>query len=345
MLPQFVELGQGKIRALPVLLKTHEVSFDRVLLLYDDTTLRIGGQKISRLLTKHGASVIGHSIENSKDANVAIIRAVIKQHVPDLLIGFGGGKVLDVAKLAAGRHGVRFISIPTTLSNDGLSSPVSVIKDRRNIPISHITTPPYGVVIDIDVVRQAPPRHLLAGVGDLLSNLSAVFDARLAQGKKHEEISDNALELSEAGGRALVELRTNNISSSDFLQHLAHGLLKSGFAMCISGTSRPASGSEHKISHSIDHYFPPGKSLHGEQVGIAAIFTMLLQGNDFRKKVDAFYRSIGFPTKISYLGLNEDEFTRVVQNATKIRPERYTILEDLKPSAQDIRRALRAAKL
>jgi glycerol-1-phosphate dehydrogenase [NAD(P)+] len=329
LLPRFVELGPGKIRKFPALLKRHGVAFERVLVLYDNNTLHIGGLDIVELFTKNGTSVTGQTIDNSDEANVGVVAATIKQQTPDLLIGFGGGKVLDVAKMAAGKHGVRFVSVPTTLSNDGLSSPVSVIKDRRNIPISHITDPPYGVLIDIDIVRQAPPRHLLAGVGDLLSNLSAVFDARLARKKKKEAISDNALELSEAGGRAMLELRTNDISSGDFLQNLAHGLLKSGFAMCISGTSRPASGSEHKISHSIDHYFPPGKGLHGEQVGIAAIFTMLLQDNDFRKQVDRFYGAIGFPRKISYLGLNENEFTRVVLNATKIRPTRYTVLEDL----------------
>jgi glycerol-1-phosphate dehydrogenase [NAD(P)+] len=226
-----------------------------------------------------------------------------------------------------------------------LASPVSVIKDDNNIPISHITKPPYGVIIDIDIVRKAPLKHLMAGVGDLISNLSAVFDARLAHEKKHEQIDRNALELAEVGGRRLLELYAENIDSPIFLENLAHGLVKSGFAMCLFGTSRPASGSEHKISHSIDHYFPPSKGLHGEQVGVAALFTMALQQNRYLQAVGNFYKIIGFPSKLSHLGLNHDEFTRVVLNATKIRPGRYTILEDIRPTVHRIKQLVKQVDL
>jgi len=345
ILPRFVEMGTGLVADLISILRKYEVHFSKVLFLYDDTTLHSGGQRLMAVLETNRVKTFGHSVKNSDDTNVKHVGTVIEKHDPDLIIGFGGGKVLDVAKLAAAGHDTHFISIPTTLSNDGIASPVSVIKDAQNIPISHITQPPYGVIVDIDVVKQAPLRHLMAGVGDLLSNLSAVFDARLAHRKKKEVVDDNALKLAEAGGLRLLESRTRDVNTKPFLQHLAEGLVKSGFAMCISGTSRPASGSEHKISHSIDHYFPPSKSLHGEQVGIAAVFTMVLQNNHELQRLRTFYQRINFPMKISYLGLNDDQFTTVVLNATKIRPERYTILEAIKPTAADILRTLKSADL
>jgi glycerol-1-phosphate dehydrogenase [NAD(P)+] len=316
-----------------------------VLLLYDENTIGVGGHEIMAALNKEDIEVSDHLVKNSDEVNVARVKRAIIQKRPDLVIGFGGGKVLDVAKLAAGGSNTRLISIPTTLSNDGLASPVAVIKDSSGIPVSHITKPPYGVIIDIDVVKGAPVRHLMAGIGDLISNLSAVFDARLAQAKNAEVIDDRALELAEVGGIRLLELHAKDINSSTFLGDLAQGLIKSGLAMCISGTSRPASGSEHKISHSIDHYFPPSKGLHGEQVGVAAIFTMHLQKNKYLRPVRKFYAKIGFPDKLSYLDLNGDEFSSAVMNATKIRPERYTILEDMKPTAEDIKRALRSTRL
>jgi glycerol-1-phosphate dehydrogenase [NAD(P)+] len=302
--------------------------------------LRIGGHDITLTLQKQGIKVSNHLVQNSDDDNLIVVSGVIQKNQPDLVIGFGGGKVLDVAKLTAANNDTRFISIPTTVSNDGLASPVSVIKDAQNIPISHITRPPYGVIVDIDVVRQAPLRHLKAGVGDLLSNLSAVFDARLGHEKKSEPIDTNALDLAEVGAHKLLELQEYDMSSSLFLEHLTHGLIKSGFAMCIFGTSRPASGSEHKISHSIDHHFPPSKGLHGEQVGIAAIFTMVLQKNIHLERVKEFYNGIGFPCKLSYLKLSHREFTQAVSNAKKIRPERYTILEDIQPTDKEIQRVL-----
>lgn len=345
MLPRFVELGTGLVTDLISILRKYEVHFRKALILYDDTTMNIGGQKLMTMLDANRIRTIGHSVMNSDNNNVTQVGTVIAQHMPDLVIGFGGGKVLDVAKLAAAEHDTRFISVPTTLSNDGIASPVSVIKDEQNIPISHITHPPYGVIVDIEVVKQAPLRHLMAGVGDLLSNLSAVFDARLAHRKQKEPVDDNALNLAEAGGLRLLESRSHDITTKPFLQHLAQGLVKSGFAMCISGTSRPASGSEHKISHSIDHYFPPSKGLHGEQVGIAALFTMVMQNNQSLQRMKRFYQRIDFPMKINYLDLSKEQFTKVVLNATKIRPERYTILEEIKPTATDIERILKSADL
>ena len=180
---------------------------------------------------------------------------------------------------------------------------------------------------------------------DVFDLLDRRVDARLAHEKKQEQIDNNALELAEVGGKRLLELNAESIDSPVFLENLAQGLVKSGFAMCLFGTSRPASGSEHKISHSIDHYFPPSKGLHGEQVGIAALFTMLLQNNSYYTAVRNFYRKIGFPGKLSHLGLNHEEFTEVVLNATKIRPDRYTILEHIRPDDDHIKKLLKETNL
>lgn len=344
-LPQFIEIGTKKIENLNGIFRTHDVVCKEVLLLCDETTLDIGGHDIELTLHKQSIAVSNHLVQNSDDETIISVGEAIEKKEPDLVIGFGGGKVLDVAKLTAAKNDKRFISIPTTVSNDGLASPVSVIKDSNNIPVSHITRPPHGVIVDIDVVRQAPLRHLKAGVGDLLSNLSAVFDARLGYEKKSEWIDTNALDLAGVGARRLLESQEYDMNSSLFLQILTQGLIKSGFAMCIFGTSRPASGSEHKISHSIDHHFPPNKGLHGEQVGIAAIFTMALQKNRYLEAVRKFYEKIEFPCKLSYLDLGREEFTEAVRNATKIRPERYTILEDIRPTDRDIQTILEIVDL
>ena len=344
-LPHFVELGEKKSSDLLRILDKYHLLSEKIMLLSDENTATIGGNGMLDMLRSERLTVVSHSVDNSDDQNVARIAKTIAENQPQTVIGFGGGKVLDVSKLAAGLNNTKYVSIPTTLSNDGIASPVAVIKNRQNIPISHITATPYGVIIDLSIVRSAPRRHLMAGVGDLVSNLSAVFDARLAHAKRAEEIEQGALELAEAGGKKLIQLEALEIEDSAFLQELAHGLVKSGFAMCIWGTSRPASGSEHKISHSIDHYFPPSRGLHGEQVGIAALFTMALQENPWLNPVRHFYEKVGFPSTLSHLSLKANDFLRVVTNATRIRPERYTILEDKNPGANEILRIIDSLKL
>ena len=335
-LPRFIELGEMKIGTLPRILKKYAVRANKIMLLCDENTLRIGGEAMLAALRAEDVEVYEQEVDNSDDQNVMHTAEKIETENPDLVIGFGGGRVLDVAKLAAGSKNKKYVSIPTTLSNDGIASPVSVIKDSKNIPVSHITKAPFGVIIDLDIIRGAPKRHLMAGVGDLVSNLSAVFDAHLAHQKRSEEINVNALELAESGGHRLLNLENPTIDNTVFLKELAHGLVRSGFAMCIWGTSRPASGSEHKISHSIDHFCPRRNGLHGEQVGIAAIFTMALQDNPSLHAARAFYDRIGFPCSLTHLGLSKEEFVAVVRNATKIRPERYTILEDKSPTDKEI---------
>jgi glycerol-1-phosphate dehydrogenase [NAD(P)+] len=182
-------------------------------------------------------------------------------------------------------------------------------------------------------------------VGDLISNLSAVFDARLAQSKGIEKTDSMALTLAEAGPISLLQFKNKSIKSNEFLLCLAHGLIKSGFAMCTVGSSRPASGSEHKISHSIDYLYSPRKTLHGEQVGIGTIFTMSLQENEYLDKVKKLYAQIGFPQNLKHLGITEDEFIKVIYNVKNIRPERYTILEDKKLTLKEIKKVIKKIKL
>jgi glycerol-1-phosphate dehydrogenase [NAD(P)+] len=273
------------------------------------------------------------------------ITARIERGRSDLVIGFGGGKVLDASKLAAGRARIKFLSVPTILSNDGIASPVSVIKARNGVPVSHLTRPPWGVVVDIKVVQKAPIRHLRAGIGDLISNLSAVWDARLAKKRKKGGVDDYALSLAEAGPARLLKQRSPRIKDPDFLMRLTEGLAQSGLAMGIAGSSQPASGSEHKISHSLDQIRPRNRNLHGEQVGVAALFTMAVQENDYLAKVRTFYRRIGFPMRLVYLGLTPEIFCRVVAHALRIRPERYTILEERKLKDKDVLKIIKALKM
>lgn len=327
-IPKFIFRGQNIINRIYTILLKQNLHFNRVLFLCDKKTYAIGGEKIIKSLRANGISVIKKQITKSDEKTVKLIDKIIKKQKFDFLIGFGGGKILDVAKLAAGINRIKFISIPTILSNDGISSPVSVITDKNGVPVSRLTNPPYGIIIDFNIIKRAPVRHIRAGVGDLISNLSAVFDCRLAEKRKKEKMNPEILKLAEIGAKKLLKINTSDVKDQKFLEYLCDGLLKSGLAMCLVGSSRPASGSEHKISHAIDYLFPGRNMLHGEQVGIATLFTMVLQRNPYLKAVKRLFRKINFPTRISYLKMKENDFIKAVIYARNIRPWRYTILEE-----------------
>lgn len=343
--PAFLEVGTNLAPFFLAILRIQRLQPKRILFLADPTTLAIGGDALIRALRRKKIRVRRDKVENCEETTVDRITRQIRLHRAGLVIGYGGGKVLDVAKLAAGRARTKYLSFPTILSNDGIASPVAVIKDDEGIPVSHLTRPPWGVIVDIGVVKRAPIRHLRAGIGDLVSNLSAVYDARLAKKRGTGYVDDYALSLAEAGPALLIDFGRHGIKHPEFLMKLTEGLAQSGLAMGIAGSSQPASGSEHKISHSLDRFLPWARNLHGEQVGIACLFTMALQSNRYLDRVRKFYRQIGFPQRLSYLGLSQDVFVRVVRNAPRMRPERYTILEELKLKDEEIIRTIKSLKL
>jgi glycerol-1-phosphate dehydrogenase [NAD(P)+] len=244
----------------------------------------------------------------------------------DVLAGIGGGKVVDVGKMAAHGAGLPFLSVPTILSGDGIASPIAVIDG-----VSQLVSVPTGLVCDLDVLASAPRRHTAAGAGDLLSNLSAAWDWRMAHERgMDEDYNGLAAAMSETGAVSLLSEEPDP-ESPDFLRTLAEGLLLSGAAMALAGSSKPSSGSEHKISHAMDRLFG-GPGLHGEQVALAAVFTAYLQSNSHREHMVSFMRKLGLPTHPEDLGLSFADFARCVTEAPSTRPDRFTILEEGAPS-------------
>jgi glycerol-1-phosphate dehydrogenase [NAD(P)+] len=95
--------------------------------------------------------------------------------------------------------------------------------------------------------------------------------------------------------------------------------------MSIAGSSRPASGGEHKFSHALDK-LAPGKALHGESCGIGTIISMYLHGGDW-KGIRSSLRSIGAPVTPAELGIDDTTVVEALLMAKTIRPERFTIFD------------------
>ncbi len=133
---------------------------------------------------------------------------------------------------------------------------------------------PQGVVVDVDACLAAPRILWLSGVGDLVSKLSAVFDWKLAFHHAGEPVNDLAALLSDATVRQFVARPAYDAQG---LTALATALMLNGIAMEICGSSRPASGSEHLVSHALDATSARPR-LHGLQVGVATYLCCRLQG-------------------------------------------------------------------
>jgi len=243
----------------------------------------------------------------------------------DFLIGVGGGRVIDTAKIASYNLDRQFISIPTAASHDGIASArASVPTGEGNASLE--AQPPIAIIADTGIIASAPHRLLAAGCADVISNYTAILDWELAHRVKGEPMSEYAIALSKMTAEILVEnaqvIKPHMEQSARFV---IKALVSSGVAMSIAGSSRPASGGEHKFSHALDR-LAPGKALHGESCGIGTIVSMYLHGGDWRS-IRTSLREIGAPTTPADIGIDDAVAVEAILMAKTIRPERFTIFD------------------
>ncbi|MFG2145727.1 iron-containing alcohol dehydrogenase family protein [Streptomyces sp. NPDC048696] len=256
----------------------------------------------------------------------------------DAVVGLGGGKIIDVAKYAAARVGLPMVAVATNLSHDGICSPVSIL-DNDNGRGSYGVPTPIAMVIDLDVIREAPDRFVRSGIGDAISNISAIADWELSHRVTGEPVDGLAAAMARTAGESVLR-HPGTTADDEFLTVLSEALVLSGIAMSISGDTRPSSGACHEISHAFDLLYPKRSALHGEQVGLGAAFAMHLRGATEQAGLFAqVLRRHHLPVRPEDIGFSAAEFVRAVEYAPQTRPGRFTVLEHLNLSADQIKDA------
>ena len=156
-------------------------------------------------------------------------------------------------------------------------------------------------------------------------------DWRRAEAAGREQADDFAALLAEAAsdlvtGTDVTSLRDGPLDI-EFLNRLLHGLVLSGLAMEIAGSSRPCSGSEHLVSHAIDRLYP-GTARHGEQVAFGAVLCSRFQGEDW-PVLGQLLSNAGMQSAATGFGLSESQVLAAVRAAPETRPGRYTVLDEI----------------
>ncbi len=296
-------------------------SFKAPLILTGPHTYKIAASKIEEEI-QADLSII----EKSTISTIEDTQCLICDNSNDVIIGVGGGRIMDSAKLSASWTTLPWISVPTSPSNDSMSSQaISFLLSREaeEKGKSKKAHAPLGVVIDMDIVEKAPRRMLIAGCGDLISNYTAVRDWELAHRLKGEYYSEYAAALSMMSAKLVVEnARMVKDTPDEGARLVVKGLVSSGVAMSIAGSSRPASGSEHLFSHALD--LLGCKAYHGEQSGVGTIMMNYLHNADWKSVRDVLM-FIGAPTTAIELGVDAATVVEALTLCHTLR-KRYTIL-------------------
>jgi len=262
--------------------------------------------------------------ESATTAQVLKVQREIRRAKPEIVVGVGGGKDIDVAKLSSMKSGKSFLSVPTAASHDGIASPLVSMKGM-NRPYSYAAHSPIAIVADISIIAKSPYRLVASGCGDVVAKYTAVRDWKLAHRIKNEYYGDYAAELALMSSR-LVMKNANSIRamSESGVRTLVEALISCGVAMSIAGTSRPCSGAEHLFSHALS-MIAPKPAMHGEQCGVGTVMCAYLHGANWELIKDVLHR-IGAPTTAKELGTDPEYIVEALTKAHSIRPERYTIL-------------------
>lgn len=321
-LPCRVVIGSGAVSEISEVCDDLKLK-SRPLIITGPNTLDVIGKEISLLLERFDPEIMVSQASRMEEVDRA--EGLASEIGAGFVVGVGGGRSIDIAKLASLHRDVPFLSVPTAASHDGIcSAQASINVNGETTSISAHS--PMAIIADTEVISNAPARLLSAGCGDIISNYTALLDWQLAHRLRNEEYSEYAAALSDMTAKMVVaQAPTIRPGLEESARVVVKALISSGVAMSIAGSSRPASGSEHKFTHAINR-IAPGKALHGELCGIGTIVMMYLHGGDWRMIRDAL-RYTGAPTSAYEVGLDRDTVIEALTSAHKIRPERYTILD------------------
>ncbi|MDA4129951.1 MAG: NAD(P)-dependent glycerol-1-phosphate dehydrogenase [Thaumarchaeota archaeon] len=334
-LPRTVVVGSGLTRQVGEILGDLELGKNSLIL--SGTHVReLVARSFTTAMSRGGFLANWEIVGPSTFQEVERISTLAKKLGSDFLIGVGGGRSIDIAKLASFDSKIPFVSIPTSASHDGISSPFGSVKGLDR-PYSLVAKPPIAIVADTDLIIRAPHNLLVSGCGDLISKKTAVKDWELSHEKTGEYYGRYSANLALLSANMIME-DADQISTpdSESISVVVEALISSGVAAGIAGSSRPCSGSEHLFSHAMD-LVAPGKGLHGEKCGMGTIMMAKLHGLNY-DEIRSSLKTVGCPVTAGDIGASSEEIVKALVLARSIRKERYTILEETKLTEETARK-------
>ena len=289
-----------------------------------DETYRAAGKEVRGIMEEAKYGIRVHRTGAATYSNAEKIVEDAKDAGAGFILAVGGGSKIDLSKIASKELNIPFISIPTSAAHDGISSGRASVKSDAG-PVSVDAMVPMAIVADTHVISRSPYRLLASGCADVISNVTAMLDWKLAKRLRNEGFSRSAEALSVYSSETIIDnSKIIRKGGEEGVWIAMRPIIVSGISMSIAGSSRPTSGSEHLFSHALD-VLHSGTALHGEQCGVGAIMMMYLHGGDWLRIRNAL-NEIGAPVDAEGLGISADDVIDALTEAHNIRKERFTIL-------------------
>lgn len=324
-IPSLLKVGKGTLGKIGRYLKDNK--FDRVVVYFGNGLIDMFGYTVMTSMNESDVEVLEYMELDTIHINDIIDLAFSVNAKTQAVIGIGGGKVIDTAKYVAFLRKMPFISVPTSSSSDGFSSSSAslLVNNKRTSVPARLA---YGIIVDLDVIKSAPEKFIYSGIGDLMSNITALYDWVYEDSQGYSTLDDFALMISKKAVNSFVRTTFSSIHDDLFLRELVDSLAMSGIANEIAGNSAPSSGSEHLISHALDKIVDDPQ-LHGIQVGIATYIMAKVQDHRWIR-VNNVFNETGFWDFVLTLNLKREDYFNAIDIAPTIKPNRHTYIHEEK---------------
>lgn len=242
---EHIVTGSDAILSLPKLTFT----YNNVVFVCDENTYKAAGKKIEKIMNGKGRMLIfrrdGLLIPNEEAIKELFDFAVDCE----LIVGIGSGVINDICKYVSFEKKIPYYIVATAPSMDGYAS-AGAAMITGGMKVTYTAHTPKAIIADNDILKTAPVDMIKAGYGDIIGKYSALNDWRLSRiingeyyCQKIYDLTMDALKKTEPLYEKLLK------QDSEAVGTLAEALILIGVAMSFAGNSRPASGSEHHLSH------------------------------------------------------------------------------------------------
>lgn len=282
----------------------------------------IGGEQSLQIIQPLLDRLTGHSVrltsasygQDCSEASLEQLRRIVAEQQADLILGVGGGKALDAAKLIAHQRGLAVVTLPTSAATCAAWTALSNVYSEAgafqyDVSLSRC---PELLILDYDLIQTAPLRTLVAGIGDALAKW---YEASVSSGDAQATLTIAAVQQARVLRDLLLQksaIACSQPGSETWQEVVDATVLMAGLIGGLGG-AQCRTVAAHAVHNGLTHLPPTRQTLHGEKVAYGILVQLrleeMIQGNQLastaRQQLLRFYSEIGLPRTLTELGMGD----------------------------------------
>jgi glycerol dehydrogenase len=276
-------------------------------------------------LKKSGFSPSHQSyLPDCSENSLSHLNKSVKEHNADFIIGIGGGKALDTAKLLAHQNNLAVVTVPTSAATCAAWSALSNIYSDEGAFLYDVSLSrcPDLLILDYGLIATAPARTLIAGIGDALAKW---YEASVSSGHSDATLTIAAVQQARVLRDILLQKSLsalNNPGSQEWREVVDASVLLAGVIGGLGGANCRTVAA-HAVHNGLTHIPAAHQAIHGEKVAYGILVQLrleeIIQNNQLaltaRQQLLQFYEQIGLPKSLEDLGLKDVSLSELRQAA------------------------------